>query len=101
MPDLQKLYENYKDKGFNIIGLYSSSSSEEDVDEVLLSSGITYPILKYSSDFDMFQTGMVPTSFFVDGEGHIISTSSGAKQVIGANSYEDWESMVKMMLGEA
>ena len=101
MPDLQKLYENYKDEGFNIIGVYSETEMEEDVDAILEECGTEYTILKCNSDFDMYQTGYVPTTFFVDKNGNLINVGSDdAYLLVGSKSYDEWESYVKEFLGK-
>ena len=55
-------------------------------------------ILKYTSEFDIFQTGYVPTTVFVDQNGHIIKMENGAETVIGSNTYEEWEAIIKNYL---
>ena len=91
LPELQKLYENYADKGFNLIGVYST---EEGTAAVLADAGIGYPVLRYTEAFDVFQTGYVPTTVFLDASGNQLGES-----VIGARSYEQWEEIVKGLLG--
>ena len=46
MPGLEKLYEQYKDKGLVILGVFSSQDMDEDARKVIEDAGITYPILK-------------------------------------------------------
>lgn len=91
LPELQRLYENYADKGFNLIGVYST---EEGTAEVLEKAGLGYPVLRYVPAFDAFQTGYVPTTVFLDASGNQLGES-----VIGARSYEQWEEIVKGLLG--
>lgn len=99
MPDLEKLYENYKDQGFQIIGVYSETGMEYQVDEILKDCHTTYPVLLYTSEFDQFQTGYVPTTIFVDSKGHVLDIPGGDSAVIGSQSYQDWEAIVKKLLG--
>ena len=91
LPELQKLYENYADKGFNLVGVYST---EEGTAAVLADAGIGYPVLRYTEAFDVFQTGYVPTTVFLDASGNQLGET-----VIGARSYEQWEEIVKGLLG--
>ena len=98
MPDLGRLYESYKDKGFQIIGVYSETTMENEISEILKSGNISYLVLHYTSEFDRFQTGYVPTTVFVDGKGHIIKMSDGTDSVIGSKSYEEWEAIIKQYL---
>ena len=97
LPDLTSLYENYKDQGFQILGVYSETHMESDVRDILSQKQVSYPILHYTSDFDQFQTGYVPTTIFVDSQGHVI-TIDGEKTVVGSRSYEDWEKIIKPLL---
>ena len=91
LPELQKLYENYADKGFKLVGVYST---EEGTAAVLADAGIGYPVLRYTEAFDVFQTGYVPTTVFLDASGNQLGEA-----VIGARSYEEWEEIVKGLLG--
>ena len=93
MPDLQKLYETYSDEGLNIIGVYSTPGMEDDVDRVLKSAGVTFTILNYTGVFDVFQTGYVPTTILIDGDGHVTGDT-----VIGSQSYENWEAVISEYL---
>ena len=87
MPDLQKLYDNYKSKGLMVVGVYST---EENAKSTVESKGITYPIIRKSSEFNAFDTGYVPTTIIVDGNGNILTS----EPIIGSRSYNDWESIV-------
>ncbi|MBQ6266042.1 MAG: redoxin domain-containing protein [Clostridia bacterium] len=91
MPDLQKLYNNYKSKGLLIIGVYKT---EADAKSTVENNGITYPIVKKTSDFKEYETGYVPTTIIVDGEGNVLTD----EPIIGSRSYKEWETLVKPYL---
>ncbi len=91
LPDLEKLYETYAPQGFQILGVFST---EEGTEAVVADAGLSYPVLYYVPEFDEFQTGYVPTTIFVDGEGHVVGETQ-----IGSNSYEGWEAIVRELLG--
>ena len=91
LPELERLYETYAPQGFRIIGVFET---EEGVRDVLQDAGITYTILRYEPAFDRFQTGYVPTTIFVDGQGHVVGETQ-----IGSNSYEGWERIIKDLMG--
>ena len=93
MPDLQRLQEDYKDKGLLILGVYSTLEMREEAMEVVKDAGVTYPILEYVGAFDQFQSGYVPTSVFVDGEGHVVGETQ-----VGSRSYEAWAALVEDLL---
>lgn len=90
MPELEKLYQAYRDRGLLIVGIYSEESMEKTVDTVLRDSGTSYPILRYTEAFDVFQTGYVPTTVFVSGEGVILS-----ELLVGGRDYAGWEELVR------
>ncbi len=98
MPDLELLYEAYKDKGFQIIGVYSETHMESEVAGILKDKNISYPILNYTDEFARFNTGYVPTTVFVDGNGHIIKMDDGTESIVGSNTYEGWETIIKQYL---
>lgn len=86
MGDLDRLYEEYADKGFLLLGVFSTESGTANIVEKL---GISYPIIRSCPEFDAFQTGYVPTSVFLDGEGNILGEA-----VIGSKSYEGWKAII-------
>ena len=98
IPDLERLYEDYKDKGFQIIGVYSEETMESDVDAILKESNVSYPVLHYSMDFDQFQSGYVPTTIFVDREGHVLNVPGEGNSVIGSKTYSAWASIIERLL---
>jgi len=99
MSGIEHLYETYKDQGFYVIGVYSDFTMEDDVDDILSQNNIQYEIWQYSSDFDMFQTGYVPTTIFVDENGRVLTTRNGDRMTVGAHEYEDWAAIVEDLLG--
>jgi len=97
MPDLQKLSENYADKGLRIIGVYAQPDMEEEVDALLEKTGVRYLLLHYDAAFDQFQSGYVPTTIFVDGQGRVL-TVDGQTLLVGSNTYEGWAAVVEGLL---
>ena len=97
MADLQRLQDTYAERGLLILGVYQTADAEEDVDAVLSYTGVTYPILHYTQEFDAFESGYVPTTIFVDGEGRLIGEGSSALY-IGSNSFEGWAAVVEDLL---
>lgn len=99
IPDLQELYANYKDKGLLIIGVYSETSMESEVDDVLKGSNVDYLILRYTSEFDRFQSGYVPTTILVDKNGNVINSGESYQGVdesliVGSRTYDQWEAII-------
>lgn len=98
IPDLERLYEDYKDKGFVILGVYGEPGMENEVSDILDNGKVTYPVLHYTDEFDRFQTGYVPTTVFIDSKGHIITMRDGTDSVIGSNTYAEWEAIINNYL---
>lgn len=96
MPDLEKLYQNYKDQGFVILGVFYSLDSLDDAKAVVGDINITYPILIGNEDFFPFMTEYVPTTVLFDSEGNLLSSEA----LIGARSYDDWEQEILKYLND-
>ena len=95
--DLAKLYEEYKDQGFLIIGAYSTDGMDDDVKTVMANNGVTYPIIKSAGNMADFMSPYVPTTVFADGSGKIIS----AEPEIGAHTYDEWKAIIEDYLARA
>ena len=96
MPGLEKLYQNYKDKGLTVLGVFYSIDSMDDAKAVISDNNITYPVVVGNDDFINFTTEYVPTTVFVDSEGKLLS----GEPLIGSRSYEEWEQEVLKYLNE-
>lgn len=94
MPDLQLLYENYKDKGLLIIGVYSTFEMQEDAEAIAREYGITYPLVKCNDTLALLQQDYVPATYFVDKNGNFILSEPH----IGSQSYDAWEEMINEYL---
>ena len=100
MPELQRLYMDYRDQGLYIIGVFSSTDDMDEVEQIVYDCHVTYPVAIYDSAFDVFQSGYVPTTIFVDQDGHVIPVSNGygSNVIVGSNSYDDWAAIIKDFL---
>ena len=90
MPDLELLYEDYKDAGLMILGVFSTEGEDENVRAVLKEAGTTYPIVRCDNHLALYQTDSVPTTILVDGQGNVLTD----EPFIGSRSYEDWLAIV-------
>ena len=75
MPDLESLYERFKDQGFVILGI-----SDEDVTKVkpfIAKRNVTYPVLLDSGRKvnELFQINGIPKSFVYDRSGRLVAES--------------------------
>lgn len=96
MPELEKLYRNYKDQGLTILGVFYSIDYMDDAKAVISDNDITYPVLIGNDDFIKYTTEYVPTTVFFDSEGNLLT----AEPLIGSESYEEWEQEVLKYLNE-
>lgn len=76
MPDLEALYNQYKDKGFVILAI-SEDEETPKVAPFIAERKITYPILldPGSKVNNLFQIQGIPKSFVYDREGNLVAQS--------------------------
>lgn len=81
MPHMQKVYEQYKDKGVEIvaINLTIGKESSEDAQQFVDEYGLTFPVPldiggKVQEAYEIFP---IPTSYFIDADGIIQSKYLG------------------------
>ncbi len=61
MPDLEKLWNEYKDEGLLIVGMYSV---EQDAQKIIDECGITYPTIQYTDYIRYTEEGWPATVFY-------------------------------------
>lgn len=95
MPDLNKLYEGYKDQGLLILGVYGSdnSSTDQEITDTIEKTGATYPNLHYCQEFSTWLDDLLPVTVFLDENGKVVG-----EPIIGSRSYEEWAEIVEEML---
>ena len=93
MPDLQRLSQEYADKGVQVIGVFATPDADEEVQAVLDKTGVTYPILRYTSEFDFLQTGYVPTTVIIGSSGNVLT-----EPFSGAMDYDGWTALIEGLL---
>lgn len=81
IPNLNKLYEKYKDAGFVLIGIHSSGIEPEVLKKFMEEHGISYPVAIdgyspsvrnwNSSTFESYGVEGIPESFLVDKRGKL------------------------------
>ena len=94
MPYLQRLHEQYKDKGFVVVGIDPFDTKEE-LFEFLEKRGITYTILFCNKDLPtQYHVDGYPNLFLLDREGKLIQLYSGYRQKLN-----EWieEELVKQL----
>jgi len=93
MPSLEKLSQNYKEKGLQVLGLTVQSNANL-IPKKITQTGVKYPVLlnaeKAVGLFGYFNT--LPQTFIINREGKIVA------QIEGARSYEQFEKEIKPLL---
>jgi len=93
LPELQRIYEDYADRGLLVLGV-SDEGYEAENNKIVAEQGVSYPCLRYTEDFDAWMnTGYIPTTIFVDGAGKVVGSP-----LVGSRSYEDWAAFVEEYL---
>ena len=100
MPDIQKLYEEMKEKNVNVIGFIANSEEDrqEKAREILEAKGVTFMNVLFDDKISgqiSAQVAGYPTTIFVDGEGNVIG-----KQVSGAKGKEEYIKEIESRLKE-
>ena len=97
MPELQKIAEEYADKGVGVIGICMDAKKENkrmEAKEILKETGVSYPSLAVDQSIDK-ALGIIgyPTTFFVDETGRVIG-----EPIIGAK-IDTYRPMLDSLLG--
>jgi peroxiredoxin len=99
IPVLEKLYQQYKDKGLVVIGISVDQGSEESVKSFAQQANITYPIVISTEELisnyrqatgDTLKT--IPTTFIINKAGFVF------KKHVSAQSKEMFEKDVLRLL---
>lgn len=105
IPELQKLWEEMKDQGVNVVGIVldsidaSGSIDEETVEKAKVlaeRTGASYPFLIPDQSYmngRLAGINAVPETFFVDKEGNFVGETYS-----GSHSLEEWKSIVETEL---
>jgi len=95
IPDLVKLRQNYKDNGFEILGVVVPFRADQNqVRNMVNKFGIDYPVL-WGTNEAVAQFGdipAIPRTFILNGEGQIV------EDLEGMGNYRMFESLVKKHL---
>lgn len=108
MPDLQKISEEYADKGFQIVGMVCDVTLKQDgsyvesvmknAEDVVESTGVKYVNILPSESLNaakLSEVYTIPETIFVDENGNKVGES-----YIGSRSYEDWCRIIDGLLAE-
>ena len=92
LPDMEKLYQKYKNAGVVFLGVYArdDSTTDEEAQDIIESFEITYPVIRDCSDLSIYENDGWPENFFFDGEGKLLSPEPDG----GYKTYEAWENLI-------
>lgn len=104
MPILDRLSQDYAERGVAVMGLYYSRKPElsekgrVEVKELLEKKEIGYPHLQPNQRMmdsqELHDLIATPTTYFVDAEGNIVRTE------IGTREYDEWSALIRDTLAE-
>ena len=79
-PDIQKIYDNYKDRGLSMVWINIVPEENSLIKDWQATHGYTVPVLlggkSVQNDYKLNET---PTHYLLDGRGRIVSKHSGYK----------------------
>ncbi len=104
LPDMEKIYKKYKEKGVNVLGtVVDIQNSDGSVDDdqadyarkIAEKQGVTFENIPVpdSAEKVFSDVSVTPTAFFVDRNGDVVS-----KFYEGAYSYEEWSDIIDKLL---
>lgn len=104
IPELQKINQEYEDKGVSVMGLYYNFGDEltddvkKEITELLDKAGAVYPHIvpsqKMYESKELSKLQVFPTTYFVDSSGRIVKVTEGA------TDFDGWKSMIDDVLKE-
>jgi cytochrome c biogenesis protein CcmG/thiol:disulfide interchange protein DsbE len=97
MPTMQKIYTEYKDKGFEVLAVNIEPDAKEEISEFMKELRLTFPVLL---DHDMKVTRKyrligLPVSFLIDRQGIIRTKDVGYHDWTDKESRRQVESLLK------
>lgn len=94
IPHFIELYEQYKESGFQMIGIAIQSGSESNIRQFVEKHGINYLILMGNREItrEYGNINAIPTTFLIDRQGRIV------QKYIGYRDKEVFENQLKSLL---
>ena len=95
-PDLQALYEDYREYGFTVIGVNMLESSRRKALEFIAEFGLRYPNGEDIGErvTNLYRVEAPPESFLIDGDGFL------RRFFIGGLRYDDVSASIEALLAE-
>jgi thiol-disulfide isomerase/thioredoxin len=95
IPDLNELYNQYKDK-FTLIGVSVDREDVKVIQEFYLKAKMSYPVIRYSANLqkDFGGVSALPTTFVINKKGKIVD------RIIGYRDKATYEELIKYYIEE-
>ena len=79
MPGVQAVYEDYRERGFSVVGIAMDVGGPALVEAFVRENGIGYPVAMADDDVQLLYGGVeaLPQSFLVDRQGRVRRMVSG------------------------
>jgi peroxiredoxin len=96
-PEMEKVYEEYKDKGLTILAVSIDVGGDKEVKAFAEKMGATFPILLSTQGTitDAYWTWGTPTSYLIDRDGHILGRAIGPRDWNGAAYRAAFDELLK------
>lgn len=100
MPELGEIAKEYKDKGFQIVGIVSDKYDAQDAEakEVVKETGADYDHIVLNTDLingPLKDVQAVPTTIFVDKNGRQVGST-----ITGAKDKDAWKEIIDDLLSQ-
>lgn len=99
MPDLQKLYEEIKEKEVNLIGIVVDGKQNiEQAKNIIEKKGVKYTNITLDEELQKFIQAKIqftPTTIFVNEKGDVIG-----EMIIGAREKDEYKEIIENLLNE-
>lgn len=94
MPKVQKLYDEFREAGVEVIG-FDIKDKKENITPFLQRNNYSYIIIPQAEEIAArFKVRSYPTIFIIDQQGKVIHAEKGFR----SNAYEEWADVIKEAL---
>ncbi len=96
MPDMEALYQKYRNAGVLFLGVYGRDEdvTDEEARETAEDTGVTYPIFRDCPGLKPYRNEGWPDNYFFDGEGRLLNEEA----IGGYKTAEAWEELILRFL---
>jgi len=100
MPDMEKLWQKYREQGFVVVAVSSDEASKKQVETFSKLLGLSFPILldPEAEVSELYKVSGMPTSFLIDVNGNIISRIIGTEEWFSAEAVQLVEELLSRSL---